>query len=92
MRSQPPLAHGMPGHQQEESMAEQELKAAHELEALILGQSTGLDIHTLKVIPDPTLGWGTIVTAHPSVAGEYKAHVDRVAEELRSKYDLKAVI
>jgi hypothetical protein len=70
-------------------MAEQELKAAHELEALILGQSTGLDIHSLKVIPDPTLGWDTVVIAHPSVGGEYKAHVDRVAQELRSQYDLK---
>ena len=70
-------------------MAERELKAAHELEALIIGQSTGIDIHSLKVIPEATLGWDTVVIAHPSVAGEYKAHVDRVAQELRSRYDLK---
>jgi hypothetical protein len=47
----------------EETMAENELKTAHELVALILEQSRNFDLHSVKVVPDPALGWVAVASS-----------------------------
>jgi hypothetical protein len=71
-------------------MAEKELKTARELAALILEQSRDFDVHSVKVVPDPTLGWVAVASSdNRFFRAENQEHVDSVARELRSKFDLK---
>lgn len=67
-----------------------EPKTATELEAMILQQSGDMNFNSLQVRPDREFGWRGFVTAEPSVAGEYQAHVDRVSGELAARFNLKA--
>jgi hypothetical protein len=74
----------------EETMAEKELKTAHELAALILEQSRDFDVHSVKVVPDAKLGWVAVASSNNRFfRAENQEHVDSVARELRPRYDLK---
>jgi hypothetical protein len=66
-----------------------EQKTKREIEDMIRARTVGLDISHLEVRPDKAYGWHASVVAHPNVAGEYQAHVERIASELRALYDLK---
>lgn len=67
-----------------------ESKTKQELEALIMEQSRGLEIHSLEVRSDPIYGWAPFVVAHPDKVGDYQAHANRVARALRARFDLKS--